>query len=272
MINKFSLFMLFFCGVMLLTCASIVSVKYNSNYISYNYLNLLNFQKTGQAFDSDDPQNDNSITLKPKRARDDGSENDHHTDTDIVQQSLLGGLENITTKKPKKTRTDPVFGSQDFMTIISDDIARYGADVGLAMLFSNQEVNSVLMDDLSKLTKSLESQITSQHIFDVLYKKDIAAGTIQSQGLDVADEAEITALLLFACLVMFVLVSNKNEKIKLKNTKFLSVFFIIILLSSATLTPFSMGQKYWGIAFAEPFNQTNNTLSNGTIPNVVSST
>ena len=121
---------------MLLTCASIVSVKYNSNYISYNYLNLFNFQKTGQASDSDDPQNDNSIALKPKRARDDGLENDHHTDT-IVQQSLLGGLENITTKKPKKTRTDPVFGSQDFMTVISDDVAHYGTDVGLVMLFSN---------------------------------------------------------------------------------------------------------------------------------------
>ena len=270
--NKFSLFMLFFCGVMLLTCASIVSVKYNSNYVSYNYPNLFNFQKTGQAYDSDDPQNDNPITLKPKRARDDGSENDHHTDTTIVQQSLLGGLENITTKKPKKTRTDPVFDSQDFMTIVSDDVARYGADVGLAMLFSNQEMNSVLMDDLSKLTKSLESQITSQHIFDVSYKKDVAAGTTLIQGLDLADEAEITALLLFACLVTFVFVSNKNEKIKLKNIKFLSVFFIVILLSSATLTPFSMGQKYWGMAFAEPFNQTNNTSSNGTIQNIVNST
>src|SRR5574337_2112736 len=212
--NKFSLFMLFFCGAMLLTCASIVSIKYNSNYVSYNYLNLFNFQKTGQASDSDDPQNSNSVTLKPKRTRDDGSENDHHTDT-TIQQSFLAGLENITAKKPKKPRTDPVFDSQDFMTMISDDVTHYGANAGLAMLFSCQEMNSVLVNDLSKLIKSIELQMTSQHIFDVSYKKDVVVGTTQIQGLDLTDEAEIAALLLFACLVTLVFVSNKNEKIKI---------------------------------------------------------
>src|SRR5574337_1339292 len=191
--NKFSFFMLFFCGAMLLTCASIVSIKYNSNYVSYNYLSLFNFQKTGQASDSDDPQNSNSITLKPKRTRDDGSENDHHADTAIVQQSLSAGLDNITAKKPKKPRTDPVFDSQDFMTMISDGVTQYSTDVGLGMLFSNQEMNSVLVNDLSKLIKSIELQMTSQHIFDVSYKKDVVVGTTQIQGLDLTDEAEITA-------------------------------------------------------------------------------
>ncbi len=266
--KKFPFFMLFFCGMMLLTCASIASVKYNSNYISYNYLNLLNFQKNGQGSNFDDIQNDNSVTLKPKRIRDDKSENDLHVDTNtIVQQLMFGSLENITAKK-LKIRTDVTFDSSNFMTLISDDISSYSMDAGLSMIFFNQDMDAFLIKDISKLTKSIESQVTVQHIFDMFNKKNIA----QISGLDVVDEAELTALLLFACLVMFILVPKKNEKIKLKNTKILSVFFIVILLSSATLTPFALGQKYWGMAFAEPFNQTNNTLTNDAIQSVGNST
>src|SRR5574337_1686076 len=76
-------------------------------------------------------------------------------------------------------------------------------------------------------------------------------------------------LVLMVPLSGYILLRSEEEKIKLNKNQIFSFCFILILVSSSAVTPFAISQNYWGMAFAEPQNQTsgisqNNTVSNGT--------
>src|SRR5581483_3399022 len=88
---------------------------------------------------------------------------------------------------------------------------------------------------------------------------------------DVSSPDSNVLLVLLVPLSGYILIRSENEKLKIKNqTKFLSSFFIVILLSSTAVTPFSISGNYWWMAFADngTNNDTNNeTVSNSTVPN-----
>jgi len=80
----------------------------------------------------------------------------------------------------------------------------------------------------------------------------------------------------------YILIRAENEKLRIKNSRqFLSSFFIVILLSSAIITPFSVSGNYWWMAFADsnstendsnlsiPENSTNTNTVNSTQPTLV---
>jgi len=67
--------------------------------------------------------------------------------------------------------------------------------------------------------------------------------------------SSLHALLLFIPIVGTVLVSSEKSRIQFYEFKKLfSYVFVIILLSSATITPFSISSSYWGMAYAEEFS------------------
>ncbi|MDC8453782.1 MAG: hypothetical protein LV477_12845, partial [Candidatus Nitrosotalea sp.] len=91
---------------------------------------------------------------------------------------------------------------------------------------------------------------------------------------DVSNSTPVILLLLVP-LSGYILLRSEEDKIKLNKNQIFSFCFILILVSSSTVTPFAISQNYWGMAFAEPQNQTsdvNNTVSNGTAPNTGSIT
>src|SRR5579885_455335 len=93
---------------------------------------------------------------------------------------------------------------------------------------------------------------------------------------DVSSPDSNVLLVLLVPLSGYILIRSENEKLKIKNqTKFLSSFFIVILLSSTAVTPFSISGNYWWMAFAdngtnstsqETLNYTGITVQNQTLP------
>src|SRR5574337_582199 len=82
-------------------------------------------------------------------------------------------------------------------------------------------------------------------------------------------------LVLLVPLSGYILLRSEDEKIKLNQNQIFSFCFILILVSSSAITPFVISQNYWGMAFAEPQNQTSgviNTVSNDTVASMESLT
>src|SRR5574337_977473 len=82
-------------------------------------------------------------------------------------------------------------------------------------------------------------------------------------------------LVLMVPLSGYILLRSEEEKIKLNKNQIFSFCFILILVSSSAITPFAISQNYWGMAFAEPQNQTSgviNTVSNDTVASMESLT
>jgi len=67
-------------------------------------------------------------------------------------------------------------------------------------------------------------------------------------------------LLLLLPLSGFILISNENSKLQFYNFRqFFSFVAVFILLSSTIITPLSISSSYWGFAYAEEFENSNNT-------------
>src|SRR3972149_1643672 len=66
------------------------------------------------------------------------------------------------------------------------------------------------------------------------------------------DPKQPTLLVLLVPLISFVLIRNENEKIKFYHIqKIVSYIFIVILVSSSVIAPFSYSVLYWGYAFGQ---------------------
>src|SRR3989304_404 len=66
------------------------------------------------------------------------------------------------------------------------------------------------------------------------------------------DPKKPTLLVLLVPLISFVLIRNENEKIKFYHIqKIVSYIFIVILVSSSVIAPFSYSVLYWGYAFGQ---------------------
>src|SRR3970282_1940707 len=66
------------------------------------------------------------------------------------------------------------------------------------------------------------------------------------------DPKQPTLLVLLVPLISFVLIRNENEKIKFYHIqKIVSYIFIVILVSSSIIAPFSYSVLYWGYAFGQ---------------------
>src|SRR5579885_1547672 len=121
------------------------------------------------------------------------------------------------------------------------------------------------------LDKQLQTQLTQSEIiissgFVILENNGIQfQNNLQSLAHDISPPNNPILLVLLVPLSGYILIRSENEKLKIKNqTKFLSSFFIVILLSSTAVTPFSISGNYWWMAFAD--NGTSNEVkSNSTV-------
>src|SRR5690242_12541125 len=66
-------------------------------------------------------------------------------------------------------------------------------------------------------------------------------------------------LLLLVPLSGYILIRSEEEKFRYNIKQVLSFCFIIILVASSVITPVSISSNYWGVAYAESSNDTNNT-------------
>ncbi len=151
-------------------------------------------------------------------------------------------------------------------------------------LFREMSVDTILYNkqanDLEKELQNLLSQSTGIIILganhDLLVINSISnnlGNSISSFGDAVSSQNNPTLLVVLLPLSGYILIRSENDRIKIKNTRqFFCLFFIVLLMSSTAITPFSISHSYWGMAFADsatPSNSTaatNSTTSNYTVP------
>src|SRR3972149_8736809 len=97
--------------------------------------------------------------------------------------------------------------------------------------------------------------IHAQHYTDP--EKFVGKSKFVGQQITIAvyhtvDPKQPTLLVLLVPLISFVLIRNENEKIKFYHIqKIVSYIFIVILVSSSVIAPFSYSVMYWGYAFGQ---------------------
>src|SRR3989304_5528958 len=97
--------------------------------------------------------------------------------------------------------------------------------------------------------------IYAQHYTDP--EKFVGKSKFVGQQITIAvyhtvDPKQPTLLVLLVPLISFVLIRNENEKIKFYHIqKIVSYIFIVILVSSSVIAPFSYSVLYWGYAFGQ---------------------
>src|SRR3990172_9605986 len=97
--------------------------------------------------------------------------------------------------------------------------------------------------------------IHAQHYTDP--EKFVGKSKFVGQQITIAvyhtvDPKQPTLLVLLVPLISFVLIRNENEKIKFYHIqKIVSYIFIVILVSSSVIAPFSYSVLYWGYAFGQ---------------------
>jgi len=70
------------------------------------------------------------------------------------------------------------------------------------------------------------------------------------------DKNNLTLLFLLVPLAGFVFIRIENEKLDFNSLKrFFCFVFVVILISSAVITPMSISSAYWGIVYAEEMNE-----------------
>src|SRR5579872_4936309 len=120
----------------------------------------------------------------------------------------------------------------------------------------------VSFDDIN--TQFLQPTTTGFYTITGYIAKDV--------GIASHDLSSTTMLLLLVPLSGYILLRSEEEKISYNKNQIFSFCFILLLVTSSAVTPFAISQNYWGMAFAEPQNQTavNNTVSNvsSTVANV----
>jgi len=86
-------------------------------------------------------------------------------------------------------------------------------------------------------------------------KSQYAIDKVSNEVYQVVDVKNPTLLVLLIPFASFVIIRIENEKIQFHDVqKFVAYIFIVILVSSAVVTPFSFSVFYWGYAFAqEPY-------------------
>src|SRR3989304_6978783 len=97
--------------------------------------------------------------------------------------------------------------------------------------------------------------IHAQHYTDP--EKFVGKSKFVSQQITIAvyhtvDPKQPTLLVLLVPLISFVLIRNETEKLKFYHIqKIVSYIFIVILVSSSVIAPFSYSVLYWGYAFGQ---------------------
>ncbi|HVZ62054.1 MAG TPA: LamG-like jellyroll fold domain-containing protein, partial [Candidatus Nitrosotalea sp.] len=152
------------------------------------------------------------------------------------------------------------------------------------------DLNGILKNSVSSVTNEIDKSIVSifskpgvtkafDHIDMQLWATGSALHVISiDMSKHVDDVSHLVAsstpiiLILMVPLSGYILLRSEEEKIKLNKNQIFSFCFILILVSSSAITPFAISQNYWGMAFAEPQNQTSvsDTTQNGTTNHVSS--
>ena len=95
----------------------------------------------------------------------------------------------------------------------------------------------------------------AQPITDVekfIGKSQYAFDKVSNEVYQIVDVKNPTLLFLLIPFAGFVIIRSENEKIQFYDVqKFVAYIFIVILVSSAVVTPFSFSVFYWGYAFAQ---------------------
>ncbi|HEV2192917.1 MAG TPA: LamG-like jellyroll fold domain-containing protein [Nitrosopumilaceae archaeon] len=132
--------------------------------------------------------------------------------------------------------------------------------------------NNIMISSLDKIL-FLQPVVTNiQNVYDVATFFEISnPAKIKFIGLvhDLTDTKNPTILLLLVPLSGYVLFRSEEEKLRFKSKQVLSFCFIVILVSSAVVTPISVSPAFLGIVYAQTMNDTsvtNNAKNNVTLP------
>ncbi len=129
-----------------------------------------------------------------------------------------------------------------------------------------QSYKDIAYQTLDHIDKQLQIFIQPETIalkFAILQNNiHVIQDDLQTLAHDLTPTSNPILLVLLVPLSGYILIRAENEKLKIKNpTKFLSSFFIVILLSSTAVTPFSISGNYWWMAFADNETGNNQTIS-----------
>jgi len=105
--------------------------------------------------------------------------------------------------------------------------------------------------DILWQSEALDSEF-QQHFEKFIGKSDFVADQLLDVISQAIDTKDLQFLILLFMLSSFILIRIENERVRLYYLRrILSLFFIMILLSSVLILPFSLSTYYWEGAFAE---------------------
>jgi hypothetical protein len=127
-------------------------------------------------------------------------------------------------------------------------------------------------DNIFSFIPQLENNLFSYKPTGILFiQSDVLQNKINGINQNTLDNDAPIVILLFIPITGYILIRSNGNKIPARSKQILSFCFIIILVSSAAISPYSIATHYWGIAYAETQNQTQNTSSHSSnISNAIS--
>ncbi|WP_218192577.1 LamG domain-containing protein [Nitrosotalea sinensis] len=252
--RKIFVFIFVLSGLSLISCSSAVSVMYNAHYVNYNYFNTFNFKNPKTNDKSSIVNTDEVITKKLKRTRLEQISNYNAQNTNDKFLDTTG----VIAKKIKRNRFDDSLNFNNLHQSLDKSTISY-----IQQFFDNtvlgQQQNDITKSlyELNIFTKKIENNVYL-YVTSISSSKDTNLTTIVL--LQLAHEIENNQYLLLVCFIplsIYVFIRSKSEKINSKH--FLSFFFIVILISSSTVTPFSTFGNYEWMAFGESNPSDKNT-------------
>jgi hypothetical protein len=235
---------------------------YNSHYVNYNYFNTFNF-KNSKSYDNQSlggPGND-IITKKQKRIRLEQTSNYNTQNSGNIKDKSLVNADDVVAKKIKRNRFDNTINFDDLQQTFAPDISdmSYVQQFFASTIFGQQQNDlTKSLSELNVFTKKIENNENLQ----IIQVSSTDANLIASDLAQLVHEIENDQYLLLVCLTplsVYIFVRSEPEKIKLNSKQFFSIFFIVILISSSTITSFSTYDNYNWMAFGESDSSHNYT-------------
>ena len=266
---------LFLIGILFSSLFSITDISVfgiNEQTVETNFKNI----ETNDKFNSQTTSTDHNVLLFEKVT----IVTNNESNDDIVSQQQIQSTKNISlTEKLSILENDTLdnlinyvkHNSEKLTTLeriypnrIRDntklDLDEITSSITLKQVVDNYNINDLISKQSLNVNLDLvKYSIPIFSIFDfvqnnnVLSNNDLVAST--QNVLSVVDENNQYFLVLLVPLSGYILLRTESRNNNFINTRLASSSILtIILISSAVLTPFSIGSNYWGIAYAEEFS------------------
>ncbi|WP_048103521.1 Ig-like domain-containing protein [Candidatus Nitrosopumilus sediminis] len=179
----------------------------------------------------------------------------HESISILSDQKYISDFAIIKPSYDKYTITERIFERNK----IQNNFVSSNSESITLNLLSDSKHNEIINDDLNFLNTSILEFISNIWKLSAINSENNFVSSSnhllfnQNINTDSSDNS-IVILLLIIPLTGYLLLKSENEKIKIFSRQTLSSFSIILLLSAAFLTPFSISESYWGSAYAEEFS------------------